>query len=558
MIEVDVEPIASVTTRPPSLPPRPRLPVHLRQAIHPARRPDLLVAAVLFVLLLATAGRYGWFRDELYFLQAGQHPAWGYPDQPLFTPWVVAAVHDLSGGHLVAVRATAALASSAAVVLSAAVATAAGGGPRARLIAALVWATGGWALNTGHFVVTGSFDVPLTLAMCWCLLRAVSTGRTVWMAAAGAALGLGLLNKFTIGMVAGCLLLALLAIGPRRLLISWWTALGALLAVAGAAPYLGWQAVHGWPQQDLARSIATVPENDLLGVLWSQCTLAAPALVPVLVLGAHRLARSRSARPYRFFLLAYLLLLVCLVATHGRGYYTAGLGAVLFAVGAVALERWWSAAGSRARAGGSRWPIRSAAVALGVALVASFTVNALHALPLVPERQLAASGLNRANGLLGDQVGWPRLVASVAGVRARIPAPDRAGAVVLTANYGQAGAVDLFGPALGLPRAYSGHNGYARWGAPPGAAGPVILVGFAPTSDVAGYFTRCRQEALVENDLRLDNVERGMPVLLCAAPREPWNRLWPRLVHDDLGVTLTAEEKATNLRSAGCDVRDCR
>jgi Dolichyl-phosphate-mannose-protein mannosyltransferase len=144
------------------------------------------VAAALFVLLVATSGGYGWHRDELYFLVAGRHPSWGYPDQPLFTPLVVAAEAAVGNGSLTVVRLASALGSAATAVLTGLLAAEMGGGARARLVAAATWAVGGVSLVTGHFVDTTTFDVLAATGVCWCLARAMRTnapsGWPVWSA----------------------------------------------------------------------------------------------------------------------------------------------------------------------------------------------------------------------------------------------------------------------------------------------------------------------------------------------------------------------------------------
>ncbi|MEN3608952.1 glycosyltransferase family 39 protein [Plantactinospora sp. ZYX-F-223] len=513
------------------------------------RRPELVVAAGLFGLLMATAGRYGWFIDELYFIRAGAEPAWGYPDQPVFNPVAVHALFALGDGRLEVVRAVAALASCAAVVVAGSLAGLLGGGPVARLLAAGLWAASGTALTTGHLFVTGTFDVLATAVLCWCLVRAGTSADPRWMVPAGLALGLGLTNKVLVGVAAGCLAVAVLLVGPRWLLRSWWTALGAVPAVLAAAPYVYWQATHGWPQAEVADSIAALAESRPLGQLWGQATmLAAPAL-PLFLGGLWYVFRAERLRPARALGLGYLLMLVLVMAMRGRGYYTCGMGPALAALGGLAGERWLArgrrataairpGSGTTAAGGGGRRPLPWRPAALATMLAVAFVVDVLCCLPVIPVRHLQASGVGRLNPMIVEEVGWPELARTVSRVWRQIPPSDRDQAVVFTTNYSNAGALDVYGAALGLPRAFSGHTGYAQWG-PPAGTGPVVLVGFESPAVVSAAFRDCRQAAVVDNGVGLSNNAQGQPVLLCAGTTRPWPELWPALIHYDLGYGRT-------------------
>ncbi|WP_159104440.1 glycosyltransferase family 39 protein [Plantactinospora sp. BB1] len=532
------------------------------------RRPELVVAAGLFGLLMATAGRYGWFIDELYFIRAGAEPAWGYPDQPAFNPVAVHALFTLGGGRLEVVRAVAALASCAAVVVAGSLAGLLGGGPTARLVAASLWAASGTALTTGHLFVTGTFDVLATAVLCWCLVRAGTTADPRWMVPAGLALGLGLTNKMLVGVAAGCLAVAVLLVGPRWLLRSWWTALGAVPALLAVAPYLHWQATHGWPQAEVADSIAALAESRPLGQLWGQATmLAAPAL-PLFVGGLWYVFRAGRLRPARVLGVGYLLMLALVMVMRGRGYYTCGMGPALAALGGLAGERWLARGrraiaaprpgsggggprttgeggrraagegGRRAAGGGGRRRLPRRPAALATVLAVAFMVDVLCCLPVIPARHLEASGVGRLNPMIVEEVGWPELADTVSRVWQQIPPADRDQAVIFTTNYSNAGAVDVYGAPLGLPRAFSGHTGYARWG-PPTGTGPVLLVGFESPAVVSAAFRDCRRAAVVDNGVGLSNNAQGQPVLLCAGTTRPWPELWPALVHYDLGYGRT-------------------
>ncbi|HEU0318141.1 MAG TPA: glycosyltransferase family 39 protein, partial [Solirubrobacteraceae bacterium] len=183
-----------------------------------ARGPLVAVAGLAMLALVVTAGRYGYHRDELYFIAAGAHPAWGYPDQPLLTPLLARAMDQLAPGSLLVLRAPAIAACGLTTLTTGLLAREVGGSRRAQWIAAACWSAGAVCLVTGHFLTTTTYDVCATAVVSLLIARVLRTGRDRWWLAAGAVLGIGLLNKSLIGVVVGALLVALAILGPRDVL----------------------------------------------------------------------------------------------------------------------------------------------------------------------------------------------------------------------------------------------------------------------------------------------------------------------------------------------------
>jgi hypothetical protein len=204
---------------------------------------------------------------------------------------------------------------------------------------------------------------------------------------------------------------------------------------------------------------------------------------------------------------------VVFLATGGKPYYLAGMFPVLLAAGAIKTDAWIERGSARWRRG-----------TLWGAIALSGAISAVIALPVLPAKH--AGPVIAVNGDVGETIGWPELVRTVAGVY------ERAGrrAVIFTSNYGEAGAVDRYGPALGLPPAYSGHNAFGDWGPPPDRPGPVVVVGLEPSALVAD-FRGCRVEARVATRAGVDNDENGEEIALCSATRRPWSRIWAGLRH---------------------------
>lgn len=467
------------------------------------RQPATVVSVLLGVLLVATSGRYGYHRDELYFLEAGHHLAWGYPDQPPLVPLLARAMSAISPHSLVVLRLPATLAAVAVVLLAGAMARRLGAGRSGQLLAAAATAMCGFTLAMGHLLSTSTFDLLGWTLISYIVLRLVQGADSRWWLVAGVVAGLTLLANVLVGFLLVGLVVAITLVGPRSLLRSPWPWLAALVALAMAMPYLVWQADRGWPQLDVASAIAeggSGSSSSRLGFVPLLLLEIGPFLLPIWVCGLVRLWRERQLR---CFAVTFALLFCVFLVTAGKPYYLAGLIPLLLAAGSQPLLD---------RVG--RWVTP---VLLVLSVPALFIT-----LPLLPVS--AVDPVVAINYDAGETIGWPQLVRQVAAVRTQLP-PDTP---ILTSNYGQAGAIDRFGPELGLPRAYSGHNGYAAWGHPP-AALPALVIGGDPRQ-LGRMCTELRTLGRLSSPSDVDNDENGTRLSYCL-PSESWESLWPRLTH---------------------------
>ncbi len=475
------------------------------------------LAAGVAALLLATSGRYGYHRDELYFLRAGREPAFGYVDQPPLTPLIARAMDTVLPGSLTGLRLPSVLASALVVLLTGLVARELGGRRAAQLLAAASMGVSAVLLAVGHLLSTTTYDLLAWTALTWLLVRALRDGGPVWLAT-GAVAGLALQNKSLPLVLLAGVLVGVLAVGPRAALASGWPWLGAAVALVIWAPNLVWQAANGFPVFTLSAAIAggsSGSSEPWYAFLPFQLVLVSPLLVPVWALGWWRLARDPELRTWRAFAVAYVLVAALFLVTGGKPYYLAGFFPVLLAAGAPAVVGW-------ARRGARR--VRSGLIVAAVAL--SLGMSALLMLPLVPVGELARTPIPDLNYDAGETVGWPEFAATVAAVHGKVPAGERV--AVLTANYGEAGAVDRFLPALAP--AHSSHNSYWGWGPPPEDAATLIVVG-VDEARLRQWFGRVDLAERIDNGLGLDNDEQGEPVWLVRERRIPWSQLWPQLRH---------------------------
>lgn len=478
----------------------------------------LAVALGTTGLLVATAGGYGYSRDELYFLAAGRHLAWGYPDQPPLTPLVARLMSTIAPDSLVVLRLPSAVIAGVVVLLTGRIARVLGAGPAAQVGAAACMAAAGGTLAITHTLGTSALDLMFWTILTLLVLRVLDGGDRRWWLAVGAVLGVALENKSLVAFLAVAVLLGLAVNGPRSHLRSPSLWCGAAVAVVMWLPNLLWQAGHGWPQLDLASAIANGGSTS--STPWYlfvplELLFMCPVLVPVWGAGLARLlgagAGMCSLRRFGCFGWAYALLALIFLLTGGKQYYLVGLYPVLFAAGAEPALDW-------ARRGTRRVRRAAPPLVLGIALV----VDAVISLPLLPVAGLAASPVTAVNPDAAETVGWPAFTGEVAQAYRSVPHP----AVLLMGNYGEAGAVDRLGPAYGLPGAVSGHNGYGLWGPPRADAGTsAIAVGF-DKAQLQQWFSSVQPRGVIANGHSLDNDEEGRTIWWCTGRRHSWDALW--------------------------------
>ncbi len=493
-----------------------------------ARTPVFGAALALGVALSVFSSGYGYERDELYFRMLP--PAWGYIDQGPLTPLIARGLRDLLGDQTWTVRIAGTLATMATVVVIALLTREFGGGRAAQTLAAWGFAFAGYPMVLGHTLLTATVDMPVWPAVMLFIVRAVKRDEPRWWLAAGAVAGVSLYNKLLVAVLLIALVVGVLAVGPRRLLWSRWVALGALIGVVVGLPNLIYQVANGFPEVSMGRALAAHNGASVHVVMWPfLIIMLGPPLVPVWIAGLVRLWRERSLR---FIAVAFPVLLVIVFVMGSQFYYPFGLLAVLFAAGCEPAWQWVST-----RTGWRRLLIAG--------VIVNAAVSSLLALPIVPVGSLSDTPIAAISQVAQDSVGWPRYVAEVAAVYREIPAAEHAHTIVYASNYGEAGAIDRYGPDDGLPAVYSGHNQLIDEGRPPDATSTVVFVG-GQYDDHNRWFDSCMVKAHLDNDLGIDNEEQGEPVAVCRGPKAPWPQLWPRLHHLGLSQCPAMSSMPTN------------
>jgi dolichyl-phosphate-mannose-protein mannosyltransferase len=436
-------------------------------------------------------------------------------------PLVARLMSDIAPTSLVVLRLPSALAAVAVVALTGLFARELGGGRGAQVFAAGAIAVSALLDGGGHTLNTTIFGLAVWGLVCWLVVRILRTGRERLWLLVGLVVGLGLFDSDLVAFLMFAIVVGLALVGPRSAFRSPWLYAGGVLAIAMWTPYLAWQASHGWPELTVARSIAnggsgtSAPRWVLLP---AQLVLVSLFLSPVWITGLLRVFRDGALRRWRALGVAYLVLAATFIITGGKVYYLGGMLPLLLAAGAEPVIEWLRRGRVRLR--------RALIVAAFVLTLGSLPVI----LPLVPVGDVHDTSIIKLNYDAGEMVGWRTYVHEIAGVYSTLPPAARRSTIVLASNYGEAGAVDHYGPADSLPAVYSGHNAYWYWGPPPASATTAIAVGF-DRDQLAPFCGTLRRAANLNNHLDVNDDEQGAPVWVCSARRESWAAIWPTLRH---------------------------
>ncbi len=493
--------------------------------------PWVAAAATLIAHLIGNP-HYGFFRDELYFIICGFHPAWGYVDQPPVTP-LLAAGSQLFGHSLFLLRAVPAIFAAAGVYVTCKIAIELGGGAFAQILAALAFFFAGVLMSFGTKVGPDMVGMWLWPLAALYVLRMVNGADPRWWLAVGAAIGVSLESKYSVAFFALALIVGLVLSPQRRVLASRWFLAGAALAVAIALPNFLWQAMHGFPMWELLRN-GQNGKNLVAGpglYLFQQLLLTNLFLSPIWIVGLIALIRYRAAR---FLGYTYVALTILMILFHAKHYYAGDVYPILIAAGAVAIAGWtrglvWLQAlvAAAAVAAGLFFLPFSLPVLSETAMVdySAFVGRVLHV-----KRSTMQTERSRTSALpedWADMHGWPELTATVAQIYRSLPPAERTQAAIVASNYGEAAAIDFFGAPYGLPPALSGHNNYWLWG-PRGYSGNVVI-------DVNGdcgasqHLFRTARLAARSNPPWVISYEQNIPIMVCTGIRVPLAQVWPKL-----------------------------
>lgn len=480
------------------------------------------IAAAKVGLHLATGWRYGFHRDELYYVAGGLHPSFGYVDHPPLVPLLGGLIYSIFGASLLALRAAPAIASGVIVLLAVAMVVELDGGRTARWVAALLTAISPVFLVTNGMFQTVTFDQMAWAVVLLLVLRLLRTGdERIWLAI-GLALGIGLMIKYTIGLLIIGLVTGLLLTSQRRWLQTRWPYLGAAITFVVVLPNLIWQMMHGLPTLEFIRNNSAQARDDmpLLANLGMQVLDAGPLVLPLVIAGGVLLFRHNGRR-FRLLGIAVVTIFIVHTLLQAKFYYTAPLLPLLYAAGSVWFE------GFVARRRWSWQPVAIAATLVAITLIGLVPLMT----PVLPASTAKEIGAFDINGEMAEMIGWPEFVDSVEAVYLTLPPDRQANAVVLTGSYGEAAVLELLDDDARLPEIVSAHNSYAYWRSVDAEPAAVIVTGYGSDARLDPLFEGCQQVGTVTNELEVENEIFGTPIHLCGPAKDGIEHALDQLEH---------------------------
>ena len=489
--------------------------------------------AIASLVHLLTNGRYGYFRDELYYIACGRHLALGYVDQPPLSILLLRLSQILLGNSLFAIRFLPALAGAGTVAITGLIARELGGRGWAVAFGCAGSLCTLFDLAVGNFFSMNAFEPLFWMGCIYLLVQIINGGSAILWLWFGALLGLSLENKHSTAFFAAGIFVALLLTPDRRHFAEKWMWFGGLIGFAIALPNILWQLRNHWPTYELLNNIAHSNKNVALSpvqFIAQQIVFMNPGTLPLWIAGLLWLFASRDGRRYRALGIIYLVTLAEFIVLHGKSYYLAPVYPMLLAAGGVAVER--------AFANRLKW----CKPALLIAILATGALFAPLAVPILPPGKLVAymraivlqpprtetSHTAPLPQLFADQFGWEEMVASVGHVYNHLRPEDKKRAAIFCQNYGEAGAIDFFGSKFGLPRAISGHQNYFLWG-PRDWTGEVVLVLDTRDDDEREQFASVEDLGQIVSSPWAMPFERRTHIYLCRDLKANVREFWPHV-----------------------------
>jgi hypothetical protein len=507
--------------------------VRSEQALAAEKRLAWAIGAFGFLLQMFCNGRYGYFRDELYYISCSNHLASGYVDMAPLAPWLARGFRMVFGDSLHAIRLLPALAFGAEVALAGFITRELGGKRWSIFLACISVLLAPVILGNGTRLAMNPIEPLFWMGCAYVLLLALNRDQPKLLLWCGVLLGFGLLNKHSTVFFIAAIVVGLLLSPQRRILGTKWFWLAAAITFFIALPNVIWQYVHHFPSLEDLRNVKATHKNielPLLAFLHQQMGMLNPYSVFVWLAGLFYLLLHPSAKRFRFLAYAYLVFLVLMMFLKGKDYYLAPIYPMLYAAGAVLWEKVIQ----------THAPLRWLRYAIPAVIIAVGLLAAPLVLPILPPEKIPAYmsvlGIKMTrteNGMVSplpqhfaDEFGWPEMVAKVADVYNTLPPDQRAKTAIFAHNYGGAGAIDFFGPRYGLPKSISAHQNYYFWGPRDYNGESIILVEWS-LKDAQSWCGSV--DVGPRNEPPLGMGWEHYNILVCHNFRVPLSEAWPKL-----------------------------
>jgi len=433
------------------------------------------------------------------------------------------------GCSMAALRIIPALAGTALVAITILIARELGGDRYAQLLAGIAVLLCPAVLGVDSLMTMNAVEPVFWMGCIWVVARILRTGDSRLWLWFGLLAGLGLENKHSTLSFGFAVTIALLLTHHRREFAKKWIWIAAVIAFAIFLPNLIWQIRHHFPTIEDLENVRREGKNVVLGPLAfvkEQILDQHPILLPVWLAGLIWFLRDRR---WRVLGLTFAVFFVLMEVAHGKNYYVFPIYPMLLAGGAVVIEHWLA-----------NRPVWRRAQIVAIIVLASLPAIPLATWVLPPERLLAyqnAIGFKPAKAEvhmesllpqpIADQFGWPEMAHEVANIYNSLSPEDRAQTGIWAGNYGEAGAINEFGPQYGLPHAYSRHQNHWYWGPPPQVYKNLIVIQWS-LDDVRD---NCTSFQPFEHYERFGMGEENQPMYLCRGVQFDIQKIWPHSHH---------------------------
>jgi 4-amino-4-deoxy-L-arabinose transferase-like glycosyltransferase len=499
-----------------------------------------LMALGYFALHLATSTRYGYFRDALYYLACSEHLSFGYVDQPPLIAVVAWITRHTLGTSLPALLFWPAVSGAARIILTAALARELGANRFGVVLAAALAATPGvwWVID--HQFAMNTFEALLWTGCAYVIVRLIKTRNSKLWLVFGAIVGIGLENKYSIAIFVFALLFGVLLTKERKILFTPWILAGGGLALLIFLPNLIWNVAHNWPFLELMHNVRVTGKDVVLPpakYLLQQVLMMNPVSFPFWFGGLLYYLFSREGWTFRALGWTFLITIAFFLLNGAKDYYTAPAYAMLFAAGAVMTERLLKSSrfvsvpklAAVLKAACFTWLFAGVVLLLPLVLpilsIENFVRYQSHLPFEVPKTERSFVGAVLPQHY-ADEFPWPGMVETVARVYHTLTPEEQAKTAIFCQNYGQAAAIDFFGPRYGLPKAISGHQNYFLWG-PRNYTGEIVIVVGDDEEGAQDDFRSVEVAATQSNKYAFRYETR--PILICRGLKWDLQTGWPKV-----------------------------
>ncbi len=488
-----------------------------------------IIAATFLFLILITAGKYGIFGDELYYIACSKHLAWGTVDHPPFVDFMAFLSLKLFGKSLFAFRMLSGLCGAVTILISARIAKSLGGNRFAQSLSALMILCSLVFLAVCSFLSMNCFDLLFCSLFMLFFIRIIQNPNPGNWIILGIILGLGLLNKYTFLVLGFAWLVSLIVTRRWHIFKSPWLYISGMIGLLMFLPHIIWQYNHGWPVLEFMYNATTYKNlSTTIPAFFIQVIVALnPVTFPIWISGLFYLLFSKKMKKYRVLGWTILIFLVIYTFLNSKFYYVTPIFPLLLISGAIAVE-WFI------RKFNVNW-LKGVIITL---LIVSGLIILPLSIPVLPVDKfidyIQVIGLrdqlrmenNESENLpihFVYRFGWEELVSLVSEVYHTLPEKEKADCAIMASWYGPAGAIDYFGPQYGLPQAICAHNNYWIWGYDDYTGERVVTVGINPEY-LKQMYNQVKVAAYFEHPYAYNQT-----ICICRELKYPLKDLWPKL-----------------------------